>query len=78
LYSSAVFNDQFEQFAPPEIQQKPVDSLVLQMKAMNIVKVVNFPFPTSPDLLQLRTTEKRLQLLEAIEPTSGKGTRIFL
>lgn len=73
LYSSAVFNDQFEQFAPPEIQQKPVDALVLQMKAMNIVKVVNFPFPTPPDQLQLTIAEKILQLLGALEKLSGKG-----
>lgn len=48
LYSSAVFNNEFPQFSIPEIQQKPVDDLFLQMKCMNIHKVVNFPFPTAP------------------------------
>lgn len=66
LYSSAVFNDTFEEFGVPEIQQKPVDDLYLQMKCMNIDKVVNFPFPTAPDLLQLKTAEHRLEVLGAL------------
>ena len=32
LYSSAVFNDEFEKFSPAEITRRPVDDLVLQMK----------------------------------------------
>ncbi|KZC11400.1 putative ATP-dependent RNA helicase kurz [Dufourea novaeangliae] len=73
LYSSAVFNDQFEQFSQSEIQRKPVDDLLLQMKAMNIDKVVNFPFPTPPDTVQLRTAERRLLILGALyQPSPGK------
>ncbi|XP_012288521.1 probable ATP-dependent RNA helicase kurz [Orussus abietinus] len=67
LYSSAVFNDQFEQFSEPEIRRKPVDDLLLQMKVMNIDKVVNFPFPTSPDITQLMSAENRLRVLGALE-----------
>ncbi|CAG9767577.1 unnamed protein product [Ceutorhynchus assimilis] len=67
LYSSAVFNDVFQQFGTPEIQQKPVDDLYLQMKCMNIDKIVNFPFPTAPDLLQLKTAEQRLEVLGALK-----------
>lgn len=48
LYSSAVFNNEFPKFNEPEIRQKPVDDLFLQLKCMNIHKVVNFPFPTAP------------------------------
>jgi ATP-dependent RNA helicase DHX37/DHR1 len=73
LYSSAVFNDQFEQFAAPEIQRKPVDDLLLQMKAMNIDKVVNFPFPSPPDLTQVKSAERRLVLLGALEEPKSKG-----
>lgn len=73
LYSSAVFNDQFEQFSQSEIQRKPVDDLLLQMKVMNIDKVVNFPFPTPPDTVQLQIAEKRLMILGALQQqTSGK------
>lgn len=67
LYSSAVFNDIFQEYSVPEIQQKPVDDLYLQMKCMNVDKVVNFPFPTAPDLLQLKTAEARLETLGALK-----------
>ena len=36
LYSSAVFNDDFEKFSPPEISRRPVDDLVLQMKVSEL------------------------------------------
>ncbi|XP_043797209.1 probable ATP-dependent RNA helicase kurz isoform X1 [Apis laboriosa] len=67
LYSSAMFNDHFEQFSQSEIQRKPVDDLILQMKIMNIDKVVNFPFPTPPDATQLKMAEKRLIILGILE-----------
>jgi ATP-dependent RNA helicase DHX37/DHR1 len=69
LYSSAVYNDEFVGFSQPEIQQKPIDGLVLQMKAMGIDKVDNFPFPSPPDRVQLEMAEKRLKLLGALEST---------
>ncbi|OAD58855.1 putative ATP-dependent RNA helicase kurz [Eufriesea mexicana] len=64
---AAVFNEQFEQFSQSEIQRKPVDDLLLQMKVMNIDKVVNFPFPTPPDTIQLKMAEKRLVTLGALQ-----------
>ncbi|XP_053680486.1 probable ATP-dependent RNA helicase kurz [Anopheles nili] len=67
LYSSAVYNDEFVEFAPPEVQQKPVDGLVLQMKCMGIDKVANFPFPSPPDPVQLHLAEQRLLQLGALE-----------
>lgn len=67
LYSSAVFNDEFDDWSVPEIQRKPVDDLLLQMKALRIDRVVNFPFPSPPDAIQLRVAEKRLTLLGALQ-----------
>ena len=32
LYSSAVFQNEFEQFSPPEVTRRPADDLLLQMK----------------------------------------------
>jgi len=72
LYSSAVYNDQFEEYGQSEIQKKPVDDLLLQMKAMNIDKVVNFPFPTPPDIIQLKTAENRLTILGALQAPKKK------
>ena len=34
LYSSAVFQHQFEDFSPPELTRRPVDDLFLQMKVL--------------------------------------------
>ncbi|KAL3858338.1 hypothetical protein ACJMK2_012932 [Sinanodonta woodiana] len=65
LYSSAVFNE-FEKFSPAEITRRPVDDLVLQMKDMNIDKVVNFPYPTAPDVEQIEAAERLLVSLGAL------------
>lgn len=67
LFSSAVYEDEFADIAVPDIQKKPVDDLVLQMKCMGIDKVINFPFPSPPDAVQLETAEYKLKLLGAIE-----------
>lgn len=78
LYSSAVYQDEFEDFAQPDIQRKPVEHLVLQMKCMGIDKVTNFPFPSPPDREQLEVAEKRLQLLGALDigTTSKKAEKL--
>lgn len=68
LYSSAKYNDDFIDFAMPDIQKKPVEDLMLQMKCMGIDKVVNFPFPSPPDVVQLKVAEDKLKLLGALEP----------
>ena len=47
LYSSAVFQD-FEDHARPDIQSRPVEDVVLQLKAMGKNRVLDFPFPSPP------------------------------
>jgi ATP-dependent RNA helicase DHX37/DHR1 len=39
LYSSAIYNNTFPQFAPPEISRVPIEGVVLLMKRMGINKV---------------------------------------
>lgn len=73
FYSSAVYERDFEQYAEPEILRTPIEGLVLQLKSMGIHKVVNYPFPTSPDRQQLAKAEKLLQYLGAIDE-DGKIT----
>ncbi|XP_074596949.1 putative ATP-dependent RNA helicase kurz [Brevipalpus obovatus] len=70
LYSSSVYSD-FKEFSDPDIAQKPVDDLVLQMKVMGIDNVVNFPFPSPPSVESLIASEKRLTLLGALDAVSG-------
>ncbi|XP_069727447.1 probable ATP-dependent RNA helicase DHX37 [Phaenicophaeus curvirostris] len=73
LYSSAVFTD-FEKFSAPEITRRPVEDLILQMKALNIDKVVNFPFPTPPPTEALAAAEELLIALGALKepPMTGR------
>ncbi|XP_070571551.1 probable ATP-dependent RNA helicase DHX37 [Ptychodera flava] len=73
LYSSAVFANDFEKFSPPEITRRPVDDLILQMKDMNIDKVVNFPFPTPPEVDTMKAAEKLLISLGALAEPPKKG-----
>uniref|UniRef100_A0A8C6ADT8 DEAH-box helicase 37 n=1 Tax=Marmota marmota marmota TaxID=9994 RepID=A0A8C6ADT8_MARMA len=72
LYSSAVFGD-FEQFPPPEITRRPVEDLILQMKALNIEKVINFPFPTPPSTEALMAAEELLIALGALQAPRQAG-----
>ncbi|KAI0078278.1 P-loop containing nucleoside triphosphate hydrolase protein [Panus rudis PR-1116 ss-1] len=73
LYSSALFEHHFAQFAEPEILRMPIEGVVLQMKAMHIDAVVNFPFPTPPDRVGLRKAERVLTWLGALKDGSGSG-----
>ncbi|KAK0543984.1 putative ATP-dependent RNA helicase DHR1 [Tilletia horrida] len=67
LYSSAMYEDHFEEFSSPEIVRTPVEGLVLSMKAMNIDQVIHFPFPTPPDRRTVADAERALVRLGALE-----------
>ncbi|XP_031712206.1 putative ATP-dependent RNA helicase DHX37 [Anarrhichthys ocellatus] len=73
LYSSAVFGD-FTLFSEAEITRRPVEDLVLQMKDLNIDKVVNFPFPTSPSTEALVAAEQLLVSLGALKEPPRTGS----
>lgn len=74
LYSSALYEHYFEQFAQPEILRVPIEGVVLQMKSMNIDAVINFPFPTPPDRMSLRKAETVLIHLGALASPAGGNT----
>ena len=73
LYSSALFENYFDEFSQPEILRMPIDGVVLQMKSMHIDAVVNFPFPTPPDRQSLRKAETVLSRLGALSDTSTEN-----
>ncbi|ROW09105.1 hypothetical protein VPNG_05724 [Cytospora leucostoma] len=75
LYSSAVYERDFQEFAEPELLRMPIEGVVLQLKAMNLQHVVNFPFPTPPDRQSLIKAERLLTYLSAIND-SGQVTQI--
>lgn len=70
LYSSALFDSHFDDFAQPEILRVPIEGVVLQMKSINIDAVVNFPFPTPPDRTSLKHAEIILGHLSALDSTT--------
>ncbi|KAI0470899.1 P-loop containing nucleoside triphosphate hydrolase protein [Xylariaceae sp. FL0804] len=75
LYSSAVYERDLPEFAQPELLRMPIEGVVLQLKAMRLQHVVNFPFPTPPDRQMLAKAEKLLQYLSAVT-TTGQATQI--
>ncbi|KAK9769242.1 putative ATP-dependent RNA helicase DHR1 [Seiridium cardinale] len=75
LYSSAVYERDFAEFADPELLKMPIEGIVLQLKAMRLQHVVNFPFPTPPKRSSLAKAEKLLTYLSAITP-EGQATDI--
>ncbi|KAF6757513.1 DHX37 protein [Ephemerocybe angulata] len=82
LYSSALYENHFEQFSEPEILRTPIEGIVLQMKSMHIDTVINFPFPTPPDRLALQKAERTLIHLGALTPdaastATGRAMALF-
>ncbi|KAM4056301.1 helicase associated (HA2) domain-containing protein [Hirsutella rhossiliensis] len=82
LYSSAVYERDFPAFADPELLRMPIEGVVLQLKAMNIQNVINFPFPTPPERQSLAKAERLLTYLSAISPEGrvsevGKTMSVF-
>lgn len=75
LYSSAVYERDFAPFAEPELLRMPIEGVVLQLKAMRLQHVVNFPFPTPPDRHSIAKAEQLLKYLSAITD-SGSVTQI--
>jgi ATP-dependent RNA helicase DHX37/DHR1 len=69
LFSSSVYARQFEAFAVPEILLKPLEDVVLTMKAMNIPSVAQFPFATPPHPKQLQSALRLLNNIGCITPS---------
>ncbi|KAJ4287581.1 putative ATP-dependent RNA helicase DHR1 [Kalmusia sp. IMI 367209] len=74
LYSSAVFERDFEEYAEPEIMRTPLEGVVLQLKSMG-APVLGFPFPTPPDRGNLQRAENLLSYLGALS-ADGKVTKM--
>jgi ATP-dependent RNA helicase DHX37/DHR1 len=63
IYSSSLYARHMDAFALPEVLTRPLEDVVLSMKAMNIINIHDFPFPTPPDRSQI---DAALQLLANI------------
>ena len=67
LFSTAIMGNVMEKHSEPEILKKPIDGLLLQMKNLNIHRIVNFPFPTSPSISLVESAERELLFLGLLE-----------
>jgi ATP-dependent helicase HrpA len=66
LYSEEDFNTR-EQYTPPEILRTNLASVILQMKALRLGEVQDFPFIEPPDYRQIRDGYQTLHELGAID-----------
>jgi ATP-dependent helicase HrpA len=66
LYGEADFNNR-EEFTPPEIIRTNLASVILQMKALRLGDVTEFPFIEPPDYRQVRDGYQTLHELGAID-----------
>ena len=74
LYSSAAFHNVFPDFRPPDIESYPLPSIILQLKALGIKNVQNFPFPTPPPESSLNKALEELFELGALDQhRKGQG-----
>jgi ATP-dependent RNA helicase DHX37/DHR1 len=79
LYSSSMYSRHMEDFAIPEVLTRPLEDVVLAMKAMNVSNIAKFPLPTPPDRSQIDGAIKLLANLgcldiENMEQTGEDGT----
>jgi ATP-dependent RNA helicase DHX37/DHR1 len=70
IFSSSVYARHLDAFALPEVLTRPLEDVVLAMKAMGISNVGNFPFPTSPDPSQLNAAVKLLANIGCVDTSN--------
>jgi len=79
LYSSSVYSRHLDAFALPEVLTRPLEDVVLAMKAMGVSDVTSFPFPTPPGRGQVSAAVRLLANLgcvdtSRVEERGGDGT----
>jgi ATP-dependent RNA helicase DHX37/DHR1 len=75
LYSSAVYERDFEDYVEPEIMRTPIDGVVLQLKSMKLRNIIGFPFPNPPDIRDLGKAEKLLAYLGGLDSEGDLTTQ---
>jgi len=70
LYSSSLYSRHMDHFALPEVLTRPLEDIVLAMKAMEISNVSCFPFPTPPDTSQIAAAAKLLAKIGCVDTSS--------
>ncbi|KAF1811056.1 pre-mRNA-splicing factor ATP-dependent RNA helicase PRP43 [Eremomyces bilateralis CBS 781.70] len=73
LFSSAIYEADFKEFQDPEIIDAPLEGVVLQLRSLGLKSIVDFPFPSPPDVKSLLKAERLLSYLGALS-TDGAVT----
>ena len=79
LYSSSLYSRHMDKFAVPEVLTRPLEDVVLAMKALKISDVARFPFPTPPNSGQIKAAVNLLANIGCldisnVERDGGDGT----
>jgi ATP-dependent RNA helicase DHX37/DHR1 len=72
LYSSSMYSRHMDAFALPEVLTRPLEDVVLSMKAMKLSNISDFPFPTPPDRTQLTAALAILAHIGCIDLTKSE------
>lgn len=67
LYSSSLYARHMDAFALPEVLTRPLEDVVLAMKALKVSDVSNFPFPTPPSRSQIDAAVKLLANIGCVD-----------
>jgi ATP-dependent RNA helicase DHX37/DHR1 len=67
LYSSSLYSRHMDAFAVPEVLLRPLEDVVLSMKALKISDIAKFPFPTPPERAQVNAAVKLLANIGCID-----------
>jgi ATP-dependent RNA helicase DHX37/DHR1 len=70
LYSSSLYARHMDSFALPEVLTRPLEDVVLAMKALRVTNVANFPFPTPPNRTQVDSAVKLLANIGCVDISS--------
>lgn len=70
LYSSSLYSRHMDDFALPEVLTRPLEDIVLAMKAMEISNVSCFPFPTPPDTSRVAAAVKLLANIGCVDTSN--------
>jgi len=77
LYSTPVYANIFKKFSDPEILNTPIESVILQLKAIGIKNILRFPFPTIPNLNHIKDAIISLVKLKALETQGEEDEYVF-
>ena len=72
VYSSSLYSRHMDKYEVPEVLSRPLEDVVLSMKALGASNIAEFPFPTPPDRDQVQAAVKLLANLGCLDLTNPR------